>query len=536
MVVDELVTLLQFDLPPQSRTALSGVDKAIGGITGKLKSLGIVSMVTSGVFAAFSVNAAREATSLANLSDAIGVSKKEIQSLGAVYKQLGGDAKTFASDAAAFKATTGNNLDLDKMVELSRTFSSLSNDAAYRLGQAYGFSNDMIRVLRQGPDALRAMAKETAEWHTLTENATKNLEELDKQWASTSGITSAIAGEVQGAFAPELTNMLKDFTEFLKENKADIISGAEEIAKGLGRAWNTAKEAGRAAADALKPVWDVLNQFVKEHGGWAEAIKNVTLVLAAISVPAGLAGSIGALAAVIGGLGTAATATAGILGTGGVFLAAFSAAAIIVSMERKSISAEIEALTADFEKMQKKTKAVVGNPSASIGEITGVIKEAGEVADKNSGSWKAAIPVVGSPTITGSIQAIKDWRERGNQADQSYDELVAALSPSEKHYLARNSDDLKLRKYLQDRGWGDASEIASETRTASVRRPTIAPQRGDAALFDSIADAPSGAQGTQNSLTTNQTTFNLYQIGSSSSMAEAYRATGGMANGISASQ
>ena len=92
MIVDELVSLIRFDMPATSKTALAGINKTISKITDSMKSLGIVSAVTSGIFAAFSVNAAKDATSLANLAQSTGVSVKEIEALGAVYEKMGGKA------------------------------------------------------------------------------------------------------------------------------------------------------------------------------------------------------------------------------------------------------------------------------------------------------------------------------------------------------------------------------------------------------------------------------------------------------------
>lgn len=289
MIVDELVNLIRFDMPATSKTALAGVNKTISRITDQIKSLGIVSAVTSGIFAAFSVNAAKEATSLSNLSQSTGVAVKEIEALGAVYKELGGSAKDYASDAEAFRKNWGQELNLEKMVSLSKDFVGLTEKQAYQLGRAYGFSDSMIRALRKGPDELRKMGDEAAKYNATSEDSLKNLRELDTAWEKLKNVIGPVANEVQGAFAPILKGGLTWLADLLKENKDSIRETMTAISDSVQSAFKLiggyAKEGWEFAKPYLVDGWSAIdgaaNEAMKRLGpileaGWNAATKIIT--------------------------------------------------------------------------------------------------------------------------------------------------------------------------------------------------------------------------------------------------------------------
>ena len=288
MVIDELVSLIRFDMPATSKSALAGVSKTMSRITDQIKGLGIVSAVTSGIFAAFSVNAAKDATSLANLSESIGVNMQEIEALGAVYERMGGSAKSFAADADAFKRSFGT-LNIDKMVSLSEQFQGLSRDAAYQFGRAYGFSDDMIRVLRQGPDAVRSMAEEAKKYNTTNKQSLDNLRSLDKAWVSLKGVIGPVAKEVQGAFAPVLEGGLTWLANLLKENKDSIRETMNAIGESVHSAFKLiggyAKDGWTLAKPYLIDGWKLIDAAATEamkqlgpilESGWNAATKIIT--------------------------------------------------------------------------------------------------------------------------------------------------------------------------------------------------------------------------------------------------------------------
>lgn len=241
MVIDELVTRIAFDVPANCKSAMAGFEKSISSITDKLKSIGIVSAVTGGIFAAFSVNSADTAKAMANLSKSAGVAMNEIEALGNLYRMTGGDAKQFNADAAAFMQNFGQALDIDKMVDLSREFVGLSDQAAFQLGRSYGFSDDMIRTLMQGPDVLSQMAEEAKKFATKAE-AMDNLLDLDRAWSGFKNISSSIVNEIQGALAPLLADGLNWLTDLLKENKEAIWQVSKSIVEGIRWIYDGIKE------------------------------------------------------------------------------------------------------------------------------------------------------------------------------------------------------------------------------------------------------------------------------------------------------
>lgn len=258
--VDELITVIRYEMDAHSKAVLEQVDKAsekatgrlnlqnkamrtVSGATGRLtdlvKSLGIASGVTSGIMAAWSINAGKEATRLTNLSQSTQVSIKDIQQLGSVYEQVGGDAKSFAQDAATFFNTYGKKLDVGAMKELAKTFSTMAPDMAQHLGRAYGFSDDMIRVLMKGPEAIQAMTEKAEKLgHTVSEKDIAALNEMNISWESLKSTVSATALTFQAGISPVMKDGFEALTEAISKNR-EAFRLAGETLGGYGETLST---------------------------------------------------------------------------------------------------------------------------------------------------------------------------------------------------------------------------------------------------------------------------------------------------------
>lgn len=256
IVVDELVTLIKYEMDAHSKKILDDADKAskkgtanvnanskamkaATGVTSKLadtiKGLGVVSGVTSGIMAAWSINAGKEAARLSNLSQAVQLNMQDIQQLGSVYEQMNGDAKTFAQDAANYFNTYGKKLDVKAMKELADTFSKMAPDMAQHMGKAYGFSDDMIRVLMKGPGAIQAMTDKAERLgHVVKEEDIKSLAAMNSSWNDLKNTVSATSMVFQAGMSPAMTDGMNTLTEAISKNK-EAFRLAGEVIGGYGK-------------------------------------------------------------------------------------------------------------------------------------------------------------------------------------------------------------------------------------------------------------------------------------------------------------
>lgn len=528
MIVDELVSLIRFDMPSSSKTALSGVNKAVSKVTDSVKSLGIVSAVTSSIFAAFSVNAAKDVQNLNNLSKSTGVSVKEIEALGAMYRKVGGDAKTFAQDAAAFKAYWKQDLNLEKMISLSRDFSKFSDEQAFQFGRSINFSDDMIRLLLKGPEWIQREGFESILNNTTSESALENLSKLREAYVDFTNEMNAVGNDVQGGIAPALTEVLKDLHGFLRENKEDIVSGANAIGDGLSIAWGKAKEAGKSIKEALKPAWEVLDAFVVKHGGWEDAITGVVAVvggLVGITVPAKLIFSILSFTGVLSGLKMGASGLAAVIGAGGPLLLAFAAVAAALYIYRDEIGGVVDGLNLKFDGFIAKTKefqnAAKNLTNEERKEQLAELKQnhvgasAANLGDTAYGASKAVYDTAKVLVTTGDVgaaykESFKFTDEVQNGLKKQTEMNLAIGEAIREEVSSRAGEEVAeaMDGILGGRGWAGSSrtareyaeliadaELVEKQKTVSVPRPSITPQRMGAFPDISPGDLPAGGVG-----------------------------------------
>lgn len=403
VVVDELVSLIKYEISSSSKQALADADKsskkmiananlqskamrAASGVTGRLvdhvKNLGIVSGVTSGIMAAWSINAGKEASRLTNLSQAAQVNVRDIQQLGSVYEQVGGNAKNFAADATAFFNTYGKKLDVEAMKDVAKTFSTLAPDMAQQLGKAYGFSDDMIRVLMKGPNAIQAMTDKAEQLgHVVKEEDIAALNAMNSSWNDLKSTISATSLAFQSGMADGMTRTFDNLSQMIAANQSEFQKWGDGV--------------GSLIEDVAARVFGQKSQLQKD---WEE----------------------------------------------------------IRNLERKQAEDRAKAL--------KRESASLPDAGA-VDETVGKIKKAkAEIPKlKKDNIWDTfveALPVYSQRTISGSLNRVKQGYDRHNALndtaatlDEARSNAIHGSSPEDKRWLATNSIDESIRKELAGLGW-----------------------------------------------------------------------------------
>ncbi len=247
-IIDELVTIIRFDLPDSSSKAFDAAEAGVSSLTKHIKDLGIVSMSTGAVTAALSVNAAKNATELKKASEVTDLTTDRLQELGYIYQSVGGDAKNATQDAQAFFSTFGRRMDDKALKDLQSYIAGLSEaEANLKLANA-GFSEDMRRVLALGEEEFQKRSKYAKDFHSLTKGEIEDLAELSTSFSTLTSRMGTISQYIQADLAPAFSGIFSTIEEGLNQNEStfkrwgeslkNTISGVSDGIKGDVRSLN----------------------------------------------------------------------------------------------------------------------------------------------------------------------------------------------------------------------------------------------------------------------------------------------------------
>ena len=276
----------------------------------------------------FTANLVTTGTELVKLSSNIGMSVKSLSLLENMFQRMTGGA---AGEMGSFLEQIGQmgeqfrqgvqvpglegdsplvraGLDIGKFVNqatsaqeqmfmLSDALSKLQPKAALLWGQQLGFSENIIFLLRQGPEAIKTWVKEQERIRFETEAEAKALMRLNQDWTKFVQVVEQAGKGILFAVEPTLIRLGLEFQDWLLKSGGieKIVDGVKQFAAWLERLdWKQVGEGLQTIVKAAQAIVDVL-------GGVEKTLK--TLGGAWLGAKAGrLAGPWGALiGALIGG-------------------------------------------------------------------------------------------------------------------------------------------------------------------------------------------------------------------------------------------
>ena len=449
-IVDELITRIGFDLSPSAKAALGATEKAFGRIAGAIKSLGIVSGIASGTMAALTIAAGREATDIRRLSASTGVAIEDVQALQSVYKQLGGSAQQYASDAERFRLTTRKVLNTENLKEYARRFSGMSKQMIIDLLRASGFSDTMAHAIALSADELGRMATEAKNFGA-SASSLQNLQELEAQWNKTKDTISGLSLDVQGEFAPAIKDGLTWLQQFLVDHKDEIVGGARAIAEGMRGLFNALRE---------------LFAWLEDNPLAAELIGGVALSLgayAAISIPASLIAKVASLTGALTGLTGASTGLAGAIGAGGPLLLAFAALSTAAYIYRDELGAILEGVTQRVDGFIRKAnefKAAAKDMAAKERRENLEELESNHLGASARNAASTLYDTVATAVTTGKVDRTVDALTAGLQKQMKMN--IALGGAIREEVSARAGEEVagKMDEIIGNVGWHRASSTA----------------------------------------------------------------------------
>lgn len=244
MIIDELITLIRFDMPKSSSSALDGAnsrvenltksvsgfgkdadaafkssEKGVSRFTRTIRDMGLASLAAGSLTAALGVNAANNANTLMYAADAANITTDRLQQLESVYRSVGGSASNAARDAQAFFRMTNTAMDDNALDVISSHIEGMNEAQKNDFLQSMGFSQDFRRVVNIGEEEFQSRMAKAEKFHSITRNEIDDLVELDSAMGNFNSRLSAISESLQGKLAPGFTSFFTAMEEGLNRNE-----------------------------------------------------------------------------------------------------------------------------------------------------------------------------------------------------------------------------------------------------------------------------------------------------------------------------
>jgi hypothetical protein len=240
-LIDELLVGLGFEYDPKE---MKQFKDDVGKTTGVIKGLAKAAIAGAVGITGLTIASTRASDEQGKLADEIGDTVENIDALQFALERSGGSADSMAESLRniAIRASeaargTGSGVEAfgllgisasdsngnlkkasDLMLEVSQRFSGLSKTKQIELADKLGIK-DSIRLLQQGPDAIRELTEEAMALGVTTAEDAKLAAEFQDSLTDLWKITKQITRILLREFVPIMRKMADSFTEWWKVNR-----------------------------------------------------------------------------------------------------------------------------------------------------------------------------------------------------------------------------------------------------------------------------------------------------------------------------
>ena len=230
MIVDELVTLLEFDV--------KGKDKAVsfGTIVQKIEEsakklvLSLTAAVTSVAY--FADRVSKEITDNYEWAKSVGVAADSYQRFEHAAEIVGGSLSDIKGDLEKWVRTAkASGMTLEEVyAREAKAIEGMSSDQAYQLLSAAGYSDTSIRMLQKGENELKQYF---AQAEVIPEKHLKAAQDYAVTWRQVSSEVSKAMNAAVSSALPYLQSLLEGVRKFINTNKELFKSSVAVFFKSL---------------------------------------------------------------------------------------------------------------------------------------------------------------------------------------------------------------------------------------------------------------------------------------------------------------
>ena len=221
-IQNEIVTEWSVTLKDQTLTVLNNLMTSFEKINGLASDFGKI--LTGGQdFTSFFKQFVSGATDIRNMAKATGISTKAIQEWSYAAKASGVSADSILGDMKSLKAQYA--IGEKDLLRLSKTFSKSSAFYSQQLGSYLGMSQDMITLLRQGPEEVKKLLDEAHKMNAVLSEEKINKaataqEEFNKTMAAFAGTLQQVMAE---NVLPKITEFFEKLNKYLGEHPDQML-------------------------------------------------------------------------------------------------------------------------------------------------------------------------------------------------------------------------------------------------------------------------------------------------------------------------
>lgn len=267
--IDELTINLELEISTLNE-AKSKMESLKEGVASLKKALLGLSAVIGSAAAASGLllkNSASEGAKWEKLAKQTNMSTDALQEWSFVAARSGASAEAFQADMGNLQQSfekTGTSLD-QELMGMSKQMQGMEQSAAFAFGKTKQLSEDTIRVLMQGPEAIQAMRQQADQLGAIiSEEKIKAAVEFNSKLILTNEIISSLSSQFGMFFLPQLTEAMSCFEKWIKKNQDFIELGMESVATGIAEGFKAFYQVLEQVGSVFAPLLGLFAPFLEE--------------------------------------------------------------------------------------------------------------------------------------------------------------------------------------------------------------------------------------------------------------------------------
>lgn len=286
-IVDELVTLLGFDLAPGAEGNAKKYDTALVGLVKGAAAVGAALVTASGAVVAFARSQITAIDEAAEFAETVGLSYERLQELAFAAQLTGGSMQDLQSDLLRIAAVVGGPVD-GALLKLAKQMEGLEKSKQVEMAKKLRLSPGTLRLLQSGADGIEDLARQSRELGLIVSSETaKSAAQFNDQMDIMGALVGAAGSRIAASLLPAMRKAADATLAWFKANSKIIDSGITQVLDGVAMGFGI-------VGDGAKWVLDKVRALLPDVGKLTDGLDATQLI--GVAVAAALTLIAGALA------------------------------------------------------------------------------------------------------------------------------------------------------------------------------------------------------------------------------------------------
>ncbi len=268
-VMEDLTINFEVELSAldQAKGKLENVKEGLGNLKKALLGLSAVIGSVGAASGLLLKNSASEGAKWEKLAKQTNMSTTALQEWSFVARRSGASAEAFQADMLKLQQSfkeTGSSFDQEFM-GMSKQMQGMEQSAAFAFGKTKQLSEDTIRVLMQGPEAIQAMRQQADQLGMIIPaDSIADAVEFNAKLLSLSGTVNFLSNQFGMAFLPALNEVMGAFEDWIEENQVLISQNLKHVAEGMVEGFKVFYQVLEQIGSVFAPLLELFAPFLAE--------------------------------------------------------------------------------------------------------------------------------------------------------------------------------------------------------------------------------------------------------------------------------